>query len=329
MYTPISYSLNRLNQGPKRLKILTCPTHESHATMLSGLDHDFYFLTGPQIKNWDFHTKPLPSNHYLLTKPYPPFPQGLEIDLLFAQEPTSLQRFLEIKQQLGIPVLSLTHTMPPKGINDKQLNRLKTLRANHHVYITEFSKNAWCGQPNDQVIYHGINTEVFKGWNGLTAQHGISVVNQFASRDIFCGWTEWQQVAKTTPMKLVGENPGLSESAKSTEDLVQQLCSARYFLNTSKWSPIPLSLLEAAACGCPIITTNHQEIGKFFKHEENCLVANTAEEMITATVRLQTDTALCQLLGAAARETVLKHFDYMRFLAEWDQAFLRTWKFRV
>lgn len=326
MYTPITYTLGRLNQKPKRLKILTFPTHESHATMLSGLEHDFYLLTGPQIKGWDFFTKPLPRNHYLLTQPFPPMPNGIEFDLLFAQEPNALQRFLDIKKQTGLPLLSLTHTQPPPGVAPKQLAKLQALRADKHVFITEFSKNSWGGRPEDKIIYHGIDTNIFKGWNGLAAPHGISVVNQFASRDVFCGWTEWQAVAAATPMKLVGENPGLSASAKSTEDLVNQLCTARYFLNTSKWSPIPLSLLEAAACGCPIVTTNHQEIAKFFKHEENCLIANTAQEMMVATTRLKEDDELCQRLGKAARETILKYFDYQRFLTEWNSIFMETAK---
>lgn len=332
MYTPISYALSRLEprQGPqpKKLKILTQPTHEGFQTMLGGLDHEFYMITGQGIKPWDFHTKPLPPNHYLLTQPFPPLPAGLEFDLLFAQEMGSLQRFIDLGRHTGVPVLSLTHTMPPFGIPPKQLAKMQAIRGNRHIFITEFSKTAWGGRPEDKVIYHGVNLEQFKGWNGLAAKHGISVVNQFASRDVFCGWTEWQEVAKQIPMKLVGENPGLSQSAKSTEDLVAQLASARFFLNTSKWSPIPLSLIEAAAVGCPIITTNHQEIGKFFKGGENCLVANTAEEMVAAAQRILADDDLAIALSLGARATAERYFDYQRFLVEWDQAFLRTWRFQ-
>ena len=331
MYTPISYSLSRLAQPKKKkLKILTTATHEAYQTMLGGLNHEFHLLMGQGFKTWDFHTKPLPSNHYLLTQPFPPMPNGIEFDLLFAQEPNTLQRFLEIKKQTGLPLLSMKHTMPPPGITPKQFEKLKALRGDRNeVFITEFSKDAWGWDHRHQIIRHGVNTEIFKGWNGLAAPHGISVVNQFASRDVFCGWTEWQSVAAMTPMKLVGENPGLSESAKSTDDLVNQLCSARFFLNTSKWSPIPLSLLEAAACGCPIVTTNHQEIAKFFKNGENCLIANSISEMHTAILQLKQDDELCIRLGKAARETILKHFDYQRFLLEWDEVFLRTWKWGV
>jgi hypothetical protein len=326
MYTPVSYALSRINKNKQKLNILTLPTHEAFQTMLDKTGHNFYMMTGPNMKGWDFHTKPLPPNHYLLPPTDGGLPVGIEFDLLLSQQRFgNLQMFLDISRKIGVPVLHIDHTMPPKELNHKQLASLTSLRANKHVFITEFSKAAWEGQPEDSVVYHGVSPSLFSGWHGKET-HGISVVNQFASRDVFCGWNIWQEVSRQVPIQLVGENPGLSQSAKSTEELVQKLASARFFLNTSQWSPIPLSLIEAMMVGCPIITTDKQEIPKFLKHEENALIANTPDEMVRAARRLQVDDELCQKLSRNVRQTALQFFSIDRFTKEWNDIILSTYK---
>jgi hypothetical protein len=329
MYTPISYALSRVNKNKTKLNILTLPTHEAFQTMLDSTGHNFYMMTGPQIKGWDFHTKPLPPNHYLLPPNDGNIQPGIEYDLLLSQQRFgNLQMFLDLGKRLGVPVLHIDHTMPPPNIKPKQLDGLVSLRANKHAYITEFSKNAWRGSPNDAVIYHGVDSNVFKGWGqvGSVGTHGISVVNQFASRDVFCGWNMWQEVAKQVPMKLIGENPGVSESAKSTEDLVNQLATARFFLNTSQWSPIPLSLIEAMMVGCPIITTSKQEIPKFLHHEENALIADNVDDMVKSARRLMVDDDLCKKLSQNVRATALQFFSLERFVNDWNDILVGTYK---
>jgi len=326
MFNPVSITLGKVNASKKKLNILGHPTHEGFETLLDKTGHNFFMLTGEGIKPWDFHTKPLPPNHYLLQKPQP-MPNGTEIDLLLAQERNGgLQRMLELKQRSYIPVLEITHTMPPPGINDKLLNKISEIKPDKRVFITEFSKNAWGGSDKDRVIYHGLDPNEFTGWSGLSFNNGIMVCNHLQSRDVFCGWTEFQEVAREVPIMLVGENPGISKSAESTADLIKKLANSRYYLNTSKWSPIPLSLVEAAMIGLPIITTSHQEIAKFFVHEENCLIANTAEEMIKAARRLMVDDSLCERLGSAARQMALQHFHIDRFIKEWNEVILETYE---
>lgn len=327
MYNPIDYNLSRINQSKKRLKILTVPTHEGYQTLLGNTDHDFYMLQGQGIKQWDFHTRPLPKNHYLLTKPVEQgYPAGLEFDLLFSQERYGgLQRFLDIGKKLDVPVLHLDHTMPPPNMGQRQIDDLAKLRANTHVYITEFSKNAWGGSKDDLVINHGIDTNVFKGYHG-NEQQGISIVNYFPQRDVFCGWNLWQKITQEVPVKLIGENPGLSESISDVNTLVETMSRCRFFLNTSQWSPVPLSLLEAMAIGMPIVTTAKQEIPKIIQHGYNGFLIENEDDAIKYCKVLMEDLELAKKLGSNARKTIETNFNIQTLVNNWNNIFLKTYE---
>lgn len=285
-------------------------------------------MQGQGIKKWDFQTKPLPPNHYLLTKPYPPFPSGIEFDILLSQNRFgNLQQFLELGDRLKLPVINIDHCLPPKEWSKAMVKQVGALKANKNIFITEFNKNVWGDNGNSQIIYHGIDTNVFKGWSCPESnKYGISVVNQFATRDVWCGWTLWNKVKEKFDIRLVGDNPGISESAKSVEDLVSQLSESAFFLNTSQWSPVPLSLLEAMSMGMPVISTAKQEIPNIIKHGENGFLAETPEEMLEFANKLIDDRGWAQQLGKRARETIVERFSIERFLSEWKNVFQEVYE---
>lgn len=288
------------------------------------IGHEFHMIQGPGIKAWDFHTRPLPPNHYIYRNSdfYPEQP----FDLILSQERYGdLQNALNLGQKLGLPVVHIDHTEPPPNMPARDMKRLMALRADAHCFITEHNKRTWGGLPEDTVIPHGIDTSIFCPLNIPREAFGVSVVNHFASRDVFCGWKIWQEIAGKTPLRLIGHNPelpaGSSVSINNSMLLNRELCRASYFLNTSILSPCPLSLLEAAAAGMPIVSTAHQEVPKIFTHGKNAFLSNDPAELLGYCQTLLQDRELAAKMGAAARAMILENFSLNQFVNNWNTVF--------
>lgn len=314
-------NVTSLFKNNKKLKILTCPTHEGYQSLLAETGHEFYMLSGPNVKTWDFHTRALPKNHYIFSLPYDKINMDIEFDLVLTQNRVAqhglLQQFAHI---FNLPVVQIDHTEPPPGISKYLLGQLQSLRGDINVFITEHNKKSWGGLPEDHVISHGINTDIFKGWTGENHE-GISIVNHFASRDVFCGYSIWQKVCSKLPVRLVGENPGMSSSINTPEGLADAISRSRFFLNTSTLSPCPLSLLEAMACGCPVVSTAYQEVPNVIKHEYNGLLSNDPAELALFCTRLLEDHELAAYLGANARKTIMEKYSLEQFVTKWNNIF--------
>jgi glycosyltransferase involved in cell wall biosynthesis len=80
----------------------------------------------------------------------------------------------------------------------------------------------------------------------------------------------------------------------------------------------PRSLLEAAACGLPIVTTDVPGCREVVRHGVNGLLvpARDAASLALAIRRLYADPAERLRMGAAGREKVLEHFNQQRVLEE-------------
>jgi len=315
---PISHIL-RNSPSRKKLNILCFPTHEGYQTALANTGHNFYMMGGPNLKSWDYHTRPLPPNHYIY-----PISNGLrfdiEIDLILTQERfNQLPMGLDIQKTCGAPLVHLEHTEPPPGINEKQLAKIQVHKGQKHVYITDYNRNSWA-DPTAVVIPHGIDEQTFQGYNG-TQTHGVSVVNLFPQRDRFCGWNIYQEVAKLIPLKLYGYNPGLSESINNPKVLSSRLAESRFYLNTSILSPVPLSLLEAACVGLPIVSTAYQEVPKIFTHGSNAFLSNDPQELVKYCKILLENPDLAKTMGDEARKLVLNRFSMSQFVSNWNSVF--------
>lgn len=318
MQTLTTSILSRINTR-KKLKILTLPTHESYQSLFAHTGHEQHMLHAPGIKDWNLQTRPLPPNAYIVKlkkiEDFVPFEQ---YDIVLSQN--RLQHYgllAPIAQRYNIPFVQIDHTEPPPGVVGEYLQQLKSMRGTTNVFITEFNRKTWEGLPNDPVIPHGIDTDVFSGWNG-TEVRGLSVVNMFPQRDVFCGWNLWKEISSVVPVKLIGDNPGLSESISNVEKLVSEFCSARFFLNTSQLSPVPLSMIEAMACGCPVVTTAKQEIPNIIKHGYNGLMSNNPSELKDFCMMLLKDKKYAEFLGQNARQTVLEKFNIRQFVDKWN-----------
>lgn len=323
MMNKMSTELCKYLQPKKTLKILTCPTHEGYQTMLGETGHEFYMLSGENIKTWDFHTRPLPKNHYIFNLPVDHMRGDIQFDLILCQNRLQQYQMLkQISERTGLPMVIVDHTEPPPGILPHDMEIVKNFQAEQYVFITDYNRKSWGYEnaENATVIRHGIDTDIFCGYSGVS-ESGISVVNQFPQRDVFCGWEIWQQIAKEVPMGLLGDNPGLSQSINNSYELARMIGQHRFFLNTSQLSPVPLSLLEAMAVGCPPISTAKQEIPSIIENGVNGLISNDVNELIDSCKYLLSHPDEAKRLGSNARQTILDRFSLEQFIRSWNNTF--------
>lgn len=320
----MSSLLRRINP-PKKLNILCSPTHEGYQSNLAKTGHNFYMLSGHGLKKWDFYTRPLPQNHYIFEKDYNSLNADVSFDLLLSQERHfQLPLFRHIHEKTGIPLIHLDHTEPKPEWNEKQFAAVTGPKAHKHVYITEHNRGSW-KDPGGTVIPHGVDTAEFSGYSGELPV-GLSVVNFFPQRDVFCGWNIWNQIKGNgnIPVDLVGENPGLSKSAGSLQELISEYARHRFYLNTSILSPVPLSLLEAMACGCPAVSTAKQQIPSIIMNGKNGFISNDIGELIESCRFLINNKESAREMGEAGRKTIIEKFGMPAFIANWNKIFYST-----
>ncbi len=312
---------SQLRQGTNRpLNVLTCPTHESYETNLSKTGFNFFALQGNNIKPWNTKFRPIPDNYTILNSEN--VPKWLSIDVVLSQQKFGQYQVLApLAQQLNIPLISLEHTLPVPNWSRQQRQDCANMRGHINAFISEFSIGQWGFNPDDptvKVIHHGVDTNVFTPPEGGQRQNAVlSIVNDWKNRDWCCGYYQWERVIKGLPFKVLGDNPGLSEPSKSTEDLVNHYQSYGIFLNTSHISPIPSVLLEAMACGMAVVSCNTAAIPNYVTHGETGLLANNDAEMRHYLELLLSNEEMRTKLGANAAQSIKDKFNLDIFVNSW------------
>jgi hypothetical protein len=318
----ISGLINKFSD--RKLNILCCPTHERYQTGFEDIDATFHMIQFNSCKEWINEYAPVPKNHVLWPKNY--YPKGIRFDCVLSQHKFGQFQFLApIARQLNIPLISLEHTLPKPNWTEQDLEMFQDMRGDVNVFISEYSKDKWGFNniTNSIVVHHMVNCDLFKP-SESRANMVLSVVNDFKNRDIFCGYSIYQKVVELVGKEhfyLVGDTPGLSKKAKSTEELVKIYSSMEIFLNTSTVSPIPTSLLEAMSSGCAVVSTATCMIPEIIKNGVNGFISNDEEELAEYIQLLLSDSDLSRRLGEEARKTIINDFHKDRFTKVWEHVF--------
>lgn len=319
----------------ERINILCAPTHERYENLLAQTNCEFYAYQAGNIKKWNTSFGPLPDNYHIL-RPLNdgedilgPVPTYIDWDAILTQSKGSqYQVHFQLAKKMGLPLISLEHTLPTEAWEKSpiMMQQLKTMRGDLNIFISEYSMGKWLWSTDEgaEVIYHGVDTDIFIAKEVERKPHILSVVNDWVNRDWCCGFNLWRESVQNLPVRPVGATPGLSEAAKSIDDLVNEYSSAQVFINTSLISPIPTALLEAAACGCAIVSTNNCAIPELITHGYNGFLANKPHDIHNYCKQLLADKELRQKFGENARKTVLEKFGKEVFISKWNSVFQRA-----
>lgn len=109
-----------------------------------------------------------------------------------------------------------------------------------------------------------------------------------------------------------------------SNELASYYKTADAFLLTSDYEGWGMTVVEAAACACPIIMTDVGCAGEFIKNEENGLVVLVGDKQATvkAIEKLISDESLRKRLGLAAQKSAESLPDE----AEYLEAYKRSWE---
>lgn len=311
---------------PKKLNIIVIgTTHERYEQALALTGHNFYCVS--EGKTWDKDYGQIPNNYEIINE----IPQYLPIDLILIH--TSCKRAeiaLNMKQFFNVPVIRHTHVLPDIRFNiEEQICAFRSIPVDLNTFISDFSRKAWgYTEHNSMVVDHGLDTDFWCVESEIERNNYLlSVVNLWKDRDWACGWKLWNFVIKNgLPFKVVGKNEGLSKPANSIEELRSEYQKSKIFLNTSLHSPVPMSLLEAMACGCAIVSTNTCMIPEVVKHGYNGLISDDPIMLRKYCTDLLFDNNFAKMLGDNARKTIIEKYNIQRFINRWNEIFQKVLK---
>ena len=154
----------------------------------------------------------------------------------------------------------------------------------------------------------------------------MTVAHDFINRDYALNYQGWERITQGLDRKVVGATEGLSEAAKSVDELVQAYQQAAVYINPSTLSPVPTSMLEAMACGCAIVSMENCAIPEFIEHGVNGYLSNDELELRLWIQHLLDKPDQAAAMGEAARKTVLEKCNKERFVSEWNNIFDKTYE---
>lgn len=312
--------ISKATQKKDKYNILTFDTHERYQFQQAKTGHNFFSFRYDGCKEWDKNYSEVPENYY--TMPQNSIMTSIDFDFILSHSKFGqFQMAHRINQTLGLPIVSLEHTLPISNWPQNQLDGFRAMTGNINVFISEYSVDKWRMNCDNRVIHHSVDTEIFKPSDVEKNGKVLSVVNDFVNRDYCCNYSGWQRITQNLPVRLVGNTPGLSEPAKDIHELASEYQQASVFLNTSTVSPVPTSLLEAMSCGCAVVSTATCMIPEIIENGVNGFISNDEEELKSYIKDLLDHSELRRNVGEAARQTILDKFSEEKFINSWNEVF--------
>ena len=315
----------------EKLNILTFVTHERYEPNLCKTGHNFYSLTGSGTRSWNTKVAPVPDNYTIIPTDFnnlinPAIPweakirkiRNIDFDCIIAQNVFGHAQIAKtIQNTIRVPLICIEHTDTMPSWSDEYIKSMLSLRGDINVFISEYSKERWMCE-DGIVLEHGIDHDTFCLSDKPRKNHILSMCNDWINRDVPCGFSIWLRICANLPCKVVGDTPGLSKGLDSLEECVNELQTSRIFFNTSQFSPIPMSLLEAMSCGCAVVSTATCMIPEIIKHGENGFISNDESKLREYLTLLLNDEALAKKIGENARKTIISRFGMDKFTDSWN-----------
>jgi glycosyltransferase involved in cell wall biosynthesis len=308
-------------QKPDVYNILTFPTHERYESQLCKTGHNFYSFHVQNSKKWNSNQIKTPPNYYIL--PEENLCDYVNYDFILVQSKYwQFQVAQQINQILNLPIICLEHTLPtPQTLSKSHIEAMRHMVGDLNVFISDYSKNVWNINYNTKIIHHGIDSNKFYNLPITKEQYVLTVANDFIKRDYCLNYSGWKRITDGIPTRLVGETEGLSRSADSTEELVEEYNKCAVYFNSSTISPIPTSLLEAMSCGCAVVSTATCMIPEIIQNGINGFISNDEAELTSYLKLLLNNEELRKTLGENARKTIINKFSESEFIRQWNEVF--------
>ena len=167
------------------IRVLTGPTHEAFETNLAKTGFEFWALKHPHFKSWNTKYRPFPPNYFQFEDNRLIY--DMDFDIVLSQNKFGQYQVLsQIAKELGVPLISLEHTLPMEQWSRQQLIETRRMTGDKNVFISNYSVNKWLfdtSDPTVEVIPHGMDTDVFKPGEITRLNKILSVCNDWMNRD--------------------------------------------------------------------------------------------------------------------------------------------------
>jgi len=321
----ISSILKRANlEEGDPLNIITFCTHERYEQNLSKTGHNFYSLK--QGKTWNSDYGVQPNNYHQVSRLY----EHINYDLVLCQDMGRYEMARTLANNYNLPLILLTHTLPDVRYNvDRQRAQMNSLDVDEFVFISAFNGNQWGLTRDFSVVHHGMDLEFWGDCETTRGNSIISVANLFPERDWCLGWNLWKNIvgfeegSTDYPVELVGNNPPYSKAASSIQSLRKKYHENSIFLNTSIHSPVPMSLMEAMACGCAIVSTETCMIPDIVEHGVSGFLSNDPDTLRASIETLLDNPEKAKEMGDNAKKAI-QGFSLDHFTTDWNKLFYKV-----
>jgi len=263
------------SKDKEKLDILCFDTHERCQSQMAKTGHNFYSFRYKDCKVWNTAFADIPENYYPIDNLY----ESLDFDFILSQSKFGqLQISKQIQQQTGLPIIHLEHTIPTSNYTPEQIEMFKSIWGDYNVFISEYARESWgFGDTDCPVIVNSIDHNFFKPVEVESDETVFTVQNDFINRDYCLNYQGWQRIISGFSAKVLGDTKGLSQPARSLEHLRDEYNKCAVYINTTTESQMPTAILEAMACGKPVVSTATCSIPSFIKHGENGFLTNDEE----------------------------------------------------
>jgi len=181
-------------------------------------------------------------------------------------------------------------------------------------------------ESDSTIITNSVDHDFFKPIEVESDGTVLTVQNDFINRDYCLNYQGWKRIISEFPFKVLGDTPGLSEPARSLEHLREEYNKCAVYINTTTESQMPTAILEAMACGKPIVSTETCSIPSFIKHGENGFLTNDEEEFKSYIKMLLEEPHLAKTMGKFARQTALEVFSQQKYIDSWNNLFRKVYE---
>jgi glycosyltransferase involved in cell wall biosynthesis len=201
-------------------------------------------------------------------------------------------------------------------------------RVHTYIALTDFSRRKLIdgGLPGDKIVVKPNFLHPDPGQRACSSGHALFVGRLSREKGVSTLLRAWERLPDI-PLKVAGDGPlmhmvqAASKRASgagiealgwlSREEVLGLLSGASFLIIPSLcYEAFPLTIVEAFACGVPVIGSRLGGVGEIIRHEESGLLFDPADAaaLADAAKRLWADAPLRSGLGAGARRQFETHY---------------------
>ncbi|MGH8892451.1 MAG: glycosyltransferase [Actinomycetes bacterium] len=268
------------------------------------------------------------------------------IDVVLAEYGPTAVAAMDSCRRAEVPLLAHFHGFDVSKKSVLEAHRISYKRMFEHVRaiiaVSEFMQrqlvSLGASPSKIEIVPCGVDTTLFSGADPGVSTQRLLMVGRLVDKKqpilVLRAFTAALTHCPDAVLTVIGDGPlrsavegavmdlGIAQSvhlrgACSREDVRAEMLRSRAVVQHSRVAPsgdmegLPVSLMEAAATGLPVISTMHAGIPEVVLHEKTGLLGaeGDVDAMANSMVRLLEDPTLAARFGASAAQHARFHFD--------------------